>query len=215
LACSSKTTGLSRPAITEAEPFGQLLCDVAGYSGRQGNLVRKALDLLALTFVRPGTVTQAEWDEFDPDGALWTIPFKKLKQRKLRESIKELTGKPHYVPLSRQAVAFLRELKKQTGDGRYLFPNRKGRPISTNALEVALNAASCFARYVVGCGCNFARHGAVSSSLLEHRPAGFAEAGLLPPQAGGNCPHIRDLAWTKTIDVGGAGFFLFRRCLRS
>jgi integrase len=85
-------------------------------------------------------VTQAEWDEFDADGALWTIPFKKLKQRKFRESIKELRGKPHYVPLSRQAVAFLRELKKQTGDGRYLFPGRKGRPISTNALEVTLKS---------------------------------------------------------------------------
>jgi integrase len=102
--------------------------------------VRKALDLLALTFVRPGTVTQAEWDEFDLDAALWTIPFRKLKQREFRESIKELRGKPHYVPLSRQVVAFLRELKKQTGDGRYLFPGRKGRPISTNALEVALNS---------------------------------------------------------------------------
>jgi integrase len=66
-------TNRPRPAITEAEPFGQLLRDVAAYSGRRGNLVRKALDLLALTFVRPGTVTQAEWDEFDLDGALWTI----------------------------------------------------------------------------------------------------------------------------------------------
>jgi integrase len=133
-------TNRPRPAIIEGEPFGPLLRDVAAYSGRQGNLVRKALDLLALTFVRPGTVTQAEWDEFDLDGALWTIPFKKLKQRKFRESIKELTGKPHCVPLSRQAVALLHELKKQTGNGRYLFSGRKGRPISTNALEVALKS---------------------------------------------------------------------------
>jgi len=132
-------TNRPRPAITEAEPFGQLLRDVAAYSGRRGNLVRKALDLLALTFVRPGTVTQAEWDEFDLDGALWTIPFTKLKQRKFRESIKELRGKPHYVPLSRQALALLRELKKQTGNRRYVFPGRKNRPISTNALENALN----------------------------------------------------------------------------
>jgi integrase len=121
-------------------PFGQLLRDVAAYSGRQGNLVRKALNLLVLTFVRPGTVTQAEWDEFDLDGALWTIPFKKLKQRKFRESIKELTGKPHYVSLSRQAVVLLRDLKKQTGNGHCVFPGRKGRPISTNALEVALKS---------------------------------------------------------------------------
>jgi integrase len=69
---------------------------------------------------------------------LWTLPFKKLKQRKFREGIKELKGKPHYVPLSKQAVALLRTL--QTGDGRYLFPGRKGRPITTNGLEVALHA---------------------------------------------------------------------------
>jgi integrase len=61
--------------------------------------------LLALTFVRPGTQLQAEWEEFDLDKALWTIPFKKLKQRKFREGIKELTSKPHFVPLSRQALA--------------------------------------------------------------------------------------------------------------
>jgi integrase len=129
-----------RPAIVEAKPFGQLLRDVAAYSGRQGNLVGKALVLLALTFVRPGTITQAEWDEFDLDGALWTIPFKKLKQRKFRETIGELRGKPHFVPLSRQAVASLRELKKQGGRGGYMFPGRKARQISTNALEVALKS---------------------------------------------------------------------------
>ena len=33
-------TNQPRPAITEAEPFGVLLRDVAAYSGRQGNLVR-------------------------------------------------------------------------------------------------------------------------------------------------------------------------------
>jgi hypothetical protein len=32
-----------RPAIVEAKPFGQLLRDVAAYSGRQGNIVGKAL----------------------------------------------------------------------------------------------------------------------------------------------------------------------------
>jgi hypothetical protein len=52
-----------------------LLRDIAAYSGRQGNVVGKALILLSLTFVRPGTVAQAEWDEFDLAGALWTVPF--------------------------------------------------------------------------------------------------------------------------------------------
>jgi integrase len=69
-------------------------------------------------------------EEFELDKALWTIPFKKLKQRKFREGIKELTSKPHFVPLSRQAVALLGDLKKLTGNRRYLFPgSRGGRPL--------------------------------------------------------------------------------------
>jgi integrase len=55
-----------------------------------------------------------------------------------REGIKELTSKPHFVPLSRQAVALLGDLKKLTGNRRFVFPGpRGGRPLSTNALEVA------------------------------------------------------------------------------
>jgi integrase len=132
-------TNVARPAIIEAKPFGQLLRDITAYQGRQGNLVGKALQLLALTFVRPGTLLQAEWEEFDLDKALWTIPFKKLKQRKFREGIKELTSKPHFVPLSPQALALLGDLKKLAGNRRYVFPGpRGGRPLSTNALEVAL-----------------------------------------------------------------------------
>jgi integrase len=130
-----------RPAIVEAEPFGKLLRDVAGYQGRQGNLIGKALDLLTLTFVRPGTVAQAEWSEFDLDAALWIIPFKKLKQRKFRENIKELKGKPHFVPLSRQAVLLLRALKRQTGNSRFVFPvydNQSGH-ITTEGMEAAVN----------------------------------------------------------------------------
>ena len=48
-------------------------------------------------------------------------------------------------------------------------------------------------------------------SLLEYGPAGLAEAGLLPPQAGGDGPNVRDLAGAKPIDVGRAGPFLFLR----
>jgi hypothetical protein len=51
-----------------------------------------------------------------------------------------------------------------------------------------------------------------NSLLFEYRPAGHAEIGFLPPQAGGDRPDIRDLAGAETINVGGAGFFLFRRC---
>jgi integrase len=131
-----------RPAIVEPEPFGQLLRDIAGYQGRQGNLVGRAVNLLNLTVVRPGNIVAAEWAEFDlDDETLWTIPFAKLKQRSFREGIKELKGKPHYVPLSRQAVTLLRGLHALTGNSRFLFPNAENDSghITTEALENAVN----------------------------------------------------------------------------
>jgi integrase len=78
--------------------------------------------------------------EFDLDRALWTIPFKKLKQRKFRETIDELCGKAAFCALSQQAVALLRELEKAERPGRLRISGRKARPISTNALEVALKS---------------------------------------------------------------------------
>ena len=46
---------------------------------------------------------------------------------------------------------------------------------------------------------------------FEHRPAGVAEDGLLPAQAGRDGPHVRDFAGAEAIDVGRAGLFLLRR----
>jgi integrase len=105
-------------------------------------LIGIALELLKLTFVRPGNIVAAEWSEFDlDDEMMWTIPFKKLKQRAFREGIKELKGKSHYVPLSRQAVALLRNLQVLTGQGAYLFPNAENPTghITVEGLESALN----------------------------------------------------------------------------
>ena len=132
-----------RPAIIELSQFEKLLRDVAGYDGRQGNLVGRALDLLKLVFVRPGNMVGAEWREFDLDEEMmWTLPFKKLKQAAFRDGIKELKGKPHYVPLSRQAVALLRDLKRLTGNSDFLFPNPENASghITTESLENALNS---------------------------------------------------------------------------
>jgi integrase len=95
-----------------------------------GSLVTKcALRLAPLVFVRPGELRQAEWAEFDLDGAQWNIPAEKMKMRE-----------PHLVPLSPQAVAILRELQPLTGRGRYVFPSARSpqRPMSNNAVLSAL-----------------------------------------------------------------------------
>jgi integrase len=126
-----------RRAITDKDDFGQLLRMIDQYRGLPDNLTWYALRLLALTFVRPGTVQKAKWADFDLDKARWTIPFATLKMAHLREETGDTDD--FVVPLSRQAVSLLRDLKKQTGRGEYLFPGRQGRSISENTINAALH----------------------------------------------------------------------------
>ena len=100
---------------------------IHGYKGQPST--EYALKLLPLTFVRPGELRGAEWSEFDLDNAEWRIPASRMKMRE-----------QHVVPLSSQAVTFLRELQPLTGSGRYVFPSLRTneRPISNNTLNAAL-----------------------------------------------------------------------------
>lgn len=93
------------------------------------NLTRCAIRLLVLTAVRPGELRQAPWSEFDLDGATWTISKTRMKARR-----------PHVVPLPRQAVAILRQLKDITGDYPLVFAGQQNpdRPMSENTINKAL-----------------------------------------------------------------------------
>jgi integrase len=114
-------------AITDPKEVSGLLRLLESYEG--SIIVRCALRLAPLVFVRPGELRKAEWSEVDIDLAQWTIPAWRMKMRQT------LT-----VPLSRQAVAILRELHPVTGEGRYVFPSARSaaRPMSDNAILAAL-----------------------------------------------------------------------------
>lgn len=114
-------------SITDPKRIGELLRAIHGYDGSP--ITRAGLQLAALTFVRPGELRKAEWSEFDLDKAEWRIPAARMKMRA-----------QHIVPLSRQAVAILKESQKLTGQGRYVFPGARtnGRPMSENTLNAAL-----------------------------------------------------------------------------
>jgi integrase len=116
-----------RAAIVEPKAFGALLRSIASYEGSPETLA--ALELLALTFVRPGEVRAAQWTEFDLEGALWSIPAEKMKMRR-----------PHRVPLASRAVAILRDLHAINGKGRLLFPSVRSstRCMSENTINAAL-----------------------------------------------------------------------------
>lgn len=121
-------------AVLEPTKAGALMRSIADYEGQP--TTRAALLLSALLFQRPGNIRQMEWAEVDLDGALWTIPSLKMK-RKLHG---KLNGRPHFVPLPRQAVETLRELHPLTGHGRYVFPSllTGERPMSENTVNTAL-----------------------------------------------------------------------------
>ena len=114
-------------AITEAKPFGALLKAIDEYEGQPATMA--ALKLAPLVFVRPIELRAAEWGEFDLDAARWSIPDKRMKERL-----------PHVVPLSKQTIAIIEDLKPITGGGRYLFPSLRSpkRPISNNTLNAAM-----------------------------------------------------------------------------
>lgn len=99
------------PAITDPRAIGKLLNDLENASCTF--VMRCALRLAPLLFVRANELTGAEWSEVDLEAAEWRLPASKMKMRQA-----------HIVPLSRQAVAILRELHSLTGQGRYLFPAR-------------------------------------------------------------------------------------------
>jgi len=117
---------INRAAITEPIKVGELLRAIACYKG--SFVVQSALKFAPLTFVRPGELRHAEWAEIDFEKAEWNIPAHKMKMKQA-----------HLVPLSRQAIEILIELKKLTGTGRYVFSGRTSeRPMSDNAILAAL-----------------------------------------------------------------------------
>jgi len=122
------------PAITDPQRVGDLLRAIEGYKGMP--ITRAALQLAPLVFVRPGELRKAEWAEFDLDAAEWRIPAARMKRTKQEK----LSGNAHVVPLSRQAIAVLKELQPLTGHGRFVFPSpRTGeRPMSDNGVLSAL-----------------------------------------------------------------------------
>ncbi|AOI58176.1 tyrosine-type recombinase/integrase [Burkholderia diffusa] len=121
-----KGPGVQHMARVKATEIPQLMRDIDEY---QGDLItRLALRFMALTFVRTKEMIQAEWSEFDEAAAEWRIPAERMKMRD-----------PHIVPLSRQALDVLVELRQINSQRRFIFYSVQGRgPISNNTMLYAL-----------------------------------------------------------------------------
>ncbi|WP_174634626.1 tyrosine-type recombinase/integrase [Yersinia thracica] len=110
-----------------ARELPEFLQKLAEYHG--SSLTRLATRLLLLTGVRTVELRAAEWQEFDFDNALWTVPESRMKMRR-----------KHVVPLTRQVTAILRELQNVTGSYRLVFPGRNdvNKPMSEASINMVL-----------------------------------------------------------------------------
>lgn len=114
-----------RAAITDPKAVGPLLNALDGYQGTA--VVKAALRLAPLTFVRPGELRKAKWADIDFDKAEWRYYVTKTKS-------------DHIVPLSNQAIAILRDIQPLTCNSEYVFPGARtlSRPMSDNAVLSAM-----------------------------------------------------------------------------
>lgn len=94
-----------------AQELPAFLQALSTYQGSK--ITQLATKLLALTGVRTIELRKAEWTEFDLDKAIWQVPIERMKMRR-----------PHLVPLSKQALDILHQLKEITGRYTLVFAGR-------------------------------------------------------------------------------------------
>src|SRR5258708_5672429 len=99
------------------------------YSGEEQT--KLALKLVTLTFLRTTELRAGKWNELENlegNSAQWRIPTGRMKMRL-----------EHLVPLSRQAIAVLRELRALSGSSPHIFPSPgKEGYMSSNTMLYAL-----------------------------------------------------------------------------
>ena len=119
------TTTKHMAAFTDPKDIGELLRAIDGFNGTV--TVQCALKLSPLVFARPSELRQAKWSDIDLDAAEWRYVVSKTKT-------------DHLVPLSKQAVAILREMHPLSGHREYVFPGGHSplRPMSEAAVNAAL-----------------------------------------------------------------------------
>lgn len=117
----------SHAAITDPVKVGALLRAIQHNDADPS--ISAALRLAPYVFVRPGELRTMEWAHVDLAAKLWKIPSERMKMREA-----------HLVPLSRQAIEILEEIKPLTGEGRYVFPavRSQKRPMSDGTLSAVL-----------------------------------------------------------------------------
>lgn len=153
-----------RPAL-ELKRITELLQRIDNYTGRP--LTRLAVELTLLVFIRSSELRFARWSEIDFETSMWTIPAEREAIEGVKHSQRGSKMRtPHLVPLSRQALAILKQVHKLSGDRDFVFigDHDHRKPMSENTVNKALRVMGYDTKVEV-CGHGFRTM--ACSSLIE------------------------------------------------
>lgn len=124
-----KSEPKSHFAAIESKELPQFISDLRNHKAKLNRQTYLAVNFMMLTFVRTSEMIKAEWSEFDFENRVWLIPAKRMKM-----------NKDHIVPLSRQSLEILEELREIHHHPKYVFPSRINRDnhMSNNTVLMAI-----------------------------------------------------------------------------
>ncbi|HCR2156830.1 TPA: integrase arm-type DNA-binding domain-containing protein, partial [Enterobacter asburiae] len=153
-----------RPAL-ELKRIPELLEKIDGYTGRP--LTRWATEITLLIFIRSSELRFARWSEIDFKTSMWTIPPEREPIPGVKHSHRGSKMRtPHLVPLSKQALAILKQIKQFCGEHELIFigDHDPRKPMSENTVNSALRVMGYDTKAEV-CGHGFRTM--ACSSLIE------------------------------------------------
>lgn len=116
---------IQKPQHHKSIPYTEMHAFMRALRKQEGTGAR-ALEFAILCAARSGEVRGATWKEFDLKKGLWTVPGVRMK-----------AGKPHNVPLSKQALKII-EGTEPTAGTDLVFPSPRGKELSDMTLSAVM-----------------------------------------------------------------------------
>ncbi|WP_145481945.1 tyrosine-type recombinase/integrase [Yersinia rohdei] len=153
-----------RPALA-LNRTTELIKRIESYKGQP--LTRLATKLTLLIFIRSSELRFARWPEIDFEKSIWTIPPEREPLPGVKHSHRGSKMRtPHLVPLSRQALEILQQIRTISGEHILVFTgdHNPWKPMSENTVNNALRLMEYDTKVDV-CGHGF--RAMACSSLIE------------------------------------------------
>jgi integrase len=109
-----------------ALPYSEIGTFMAALKTREA-VAARALEFTISTAGRTGEVLGARWEEIDFQAKVWTVPASRMKG-----------GREHRVPLSRAAVALLKNMQTVHPNDLVFPGDRRGKPLSNMSMLMTL-----------------------------------------------------------------------------